>query len=485
MSTTSTVDNMNTTEAFSREFRFDACVGAGGQASVYRAREFTSGLRRTVAVKLMHSHRSDVDEIRRLRTEALILGDVDHTAILKVYSLSELDGRIALVTEYIEGEDLGSCIKGQEPPSPRALVEIVDLVADGLHSAYFYSGADGKQRRVIHRDIKPANIRIASNGMPKILDFGIAKSAEYTDFVAAKTATDAAIGTLVYMAPERFDKEALSPAVDVWACGAILYEGLTHQKLYAGLEPPHLYLVMMHKEPYEAHLAQAMKLLPDSTHPLLLDLVELCLSFNPKKRPTAEQLSEMCRELVGHLHQDESLRQWASRRHWPANESTDDPLIGQTLTDSALTLSRGNRLPIDDVPSKHRYGLYFGAASLVGLVATGFVALAAIGIGTVALWNNPGGDTGAAQTDGGEVANAKSEGDSETSPPEQPMDGLAAELIAGQTHRDKSPPPSEIETPPSPKTQSNTADEPLPPEPTSPSSPVEAALGTVQIDSNV
>jgi eukaryotic-like serine/threonine-protein kinase len=387
-----------TAETFSREFRFDACVGAGGHASVYRAREFSSGLRRTVAIKLLHSQTRDKDEIRRLRAEALILGDVDHTAILKVYSLSELDGRIALVTEYIDGQDLRQCIHGRNPINTRAMLEAMDLVADGLHTAWDYTGENGVQRKVVHRDIKPSNLRISRKGTPKILDFGIAKSAEYTGLVAAKTATGNAIGTILYMSPERFAEEPLGPAVDVWACGAILYEGLAKRRLYDGLEPTAIYFRSLNVEQYEEFVEQRLAAVPESANPLLVEQIALCLSFDPADRPTAAQLSEMCRELADHLTNEPSLRQWASGRHWPDEDvSEEDALVGVTLTDGALTLrpnagSPAWEAPVPEAESKPGSWIWL-RASMAGIGVFVLVLMAggvAMGTAGLALWSQQG-----------------------------------------------------------------------------------------------
>lgn len=216
-----------------RRFHIEACLGRGGFGEVYRARmSRQGGFEVEVALKLL---RADVDPrghaTSRLRDEARMLGMVRHRCVPHVFDLVELDGRVGLVTEYVEGADLSKCLRAAPRLPRRACLEVLAGVADALHAAYHTPVRGGGFTRIVHRDLKPANVRIARDGTPKLLDFGIA----WTDSVtrAAMTQSSALVGSPAYMAPERFDAGPPTAAVDVFGLGAMLYEVLTGKRLFA------------------------------------------------------------------------------------------------------------------------------------------------------------------------------------------------------------------------------------------------------------
>ncbi|MBT3224140.1 MAG: serine/threonine protein kinase, partial [Proteobacteria bacterium] len=161
-----------------REFSFQRCLGSGGFGEVYLATMTSSGgVETDVAVKVLHGGLDPRSQaVQRLRDEGRLLGVLNHPAILRVTDLVLLEGRIALVTEYVEGADLDECFGAHPPLPPRALLEVIGRVADALHSAFNTTSANGTPLELIHRDIKPANIRLGRHGDVKLLDFGIARA---------------------------------------------------------------------------------------------------------------------------------------------------------------------------------------------------------------------------------------------------------------------------------------------------------------------
>ncbi|MCB9693558.1 MAG: serine/threonine protein kinase [Alphaproteobacteria bacterium] len=207
-----------------RRFDFKRCLGAGGFGEVYLASMTSaSGVETEVAVKMLHEGLDPRSQaVQRLRDEGRLLGTLNHPSVLKVHDLVLLDGRVALVMEYVPGLDLEQCVELAQPIGLRAGLEVIGRVADALHIAYTSDGPDGQPLRLVHRDIKPPNVRIGQHGEVKVLDFGIAKAADARR--EAKTQTSVMIGSPWYMAPERFDGKNDGAPADVYALGCSLYE---------------------------------------------------------------------------------------------------------------------------------------------------------------------------------------------------------------------------------------------------------------------
>ncbi|MCA9570598.1 MAG: serine/threonine protein kinase, partial [Myxococcales bacterium] len=182
-----------------RQFSIDRCLGSGGFGEVYLATmRSPGGVESEVALKVLHRGLDPRSQpIQRLRDEARLLGTLNHPAVLKVHDLVLLDGRIALVTEYVDGADLDECIRAGLPL--RATLEVIARTADALHAAYTSTGPEGVPLHLVHRDIKPSNIRVGRHADVRLLDFGIAKAADARR--EARTQTHAVLGSPWYMAP--------------------------------------------------------------------------------------------------------------------------------------------------------------------------------------------------------------------------------------------------------------------------------------------
>src|SRR6516225_6678534 len=142
-----------------------SALGAGGMGEVYRARD--TRLDRDVAVKVLPGRISqDAQALARFQREVKAIAALPHANILSIYDVGCDQGWTYAVTELLEGQTLGSCLK-QSALDWRRAVAIATAVADGLAAAH--------TKGVIHRDIKPENIFLTSSGHVKILDFGLAR----------------------------------------------------------------------------------------------------------------------------------------------------------------------------------------------------------------------------------------------------------------------------------------------------------------------
>ena len=204
-------------EVLAGRYRLDARIGAGGMATIYRARDLT--LDRDVAVKVLHPHLVDDEALReRFRTEARHAARLLHPNIVNVFDTGDRDGPDGLpwiVMEYVDGPSLRDVLRERGRLSPREALAVVEPIARGLARAH-----DGG---VVHRDVKPENVLIAPDGTPKVADFGIARALAET----SHTQTGMLIGSVHYMAPELVSGKPATVATDQYGIGVLLYELLT------------------------------------------------------------------------------------------------------------------------------------------------------------------------------------------------------------------------------------------------------------------
>ncbi len=332
-----------------RRFVLEKQIGRGGFSEVFLARlEQGDGLVRRVALKLLHPGLSPEGQpLERMRDEAKLLARLDHPAILSAQELVRLGGRVAMISEYIDGIDFKDCLQEGMPKGP--ILEVIEQVADALHVAW-------TEHQVVHRDIKPANIRIGAYGNVKLLDFGIARYEGMTR--DANTTSGTLLGTLTYLAPERFDLTvaAPEPASDVFALGCVLFEAWTGARFFGGLEASTLLRLTEDADHFDSYLDERLTERSfDPIGPLLADM----LSFHPDERPTALEVARRCEQLANTWPGRLTLRRWCRGRRWPdpANPIEDTPppiLTSKGVAVSASTLSSVLDAPTVPVPEGPR-----------------------------------------------------------------------------------------------------------------------------------
>ena len=213
-------------------------LGEGGMGIVYKARDLK--LDRPVAVKFLSQHLSASDESKtRFVQEARSAAALNHPNILNVFDIDEQDGKIFFVMEYVEGKTLKSYITSLQTGEGISLRQAIDWtiqIAQGLKAAH--------EKNIVHRDIKPENIMLTKEGLPKIMDFGIAKLKGGTGL----TRTGTSMGTLAYMSPEQAQGMAGDHRSDIWATGVVFYEMLTGELPFRGEhEAALMYLIVNEK----------------------------------------------------------------------------------------------------------------------------------------------------------------------------------------------------------------------------------------------
>jgi serine/threonine protein kinase len=199
-----------------------SALGSGGIGEVYKVRHVIS--QRIEALKLLRSDRSGSELSERFLREIRVLASLSHPHIAQLHTAFQVNEQVAMVMEFVEGQDLQWKMRS---PWPRRPLEGIDYVRQTL-SAQEYAHARG----VIHRDIKPSNIVITPDGEAKLLDFGLAmRTAD-----ATSTRPGHVLGTLHYMSPEQVRGERVDARSDIYSTGAMLYEILTGKTPFKGTD---------------------------------------------------------------------------------------------------------------------------------------------------------------------------------------------------------------------------------------------------------
>jgi hypothetical protein len=249
-------------------------LGAGGMGRVFRARDVN--LDRPVAIKILRDDcAQDPQWLARFEREARLLATLNHPNLATVHGLNEADGSRYLVMELVPGQTLAQRLARGPLPAGEALA-VCSQIAAALEAAH--------DRGIIHRDLKPANVMLTPDGKVKILDFGLARSAEPpagTDDSSApyEGQTDVGViaGTAAYMAPEQARGRPLDRRCDLWAFGCVLYEALTGRRAFPGATATDTLAAVLERTP-------AWEALPAGLPPRAAELLRRCLQKDPLKR---------------------------------------------------------------------------------------------------------------------------------------------------------------------------------------------------------
>jgi serine/threonine protein kinase len=246
-------------------------IGEGGMGVVYRARDEV--LHRDVALKVV-TRTAEVDQStsQNLLHEARASSALSHPNICTIYEVGETSGELYIVMELVEGKTLRSLIGDTGLPVESALRYGVQI-ANALGRAH--------DRGIVHRDLKSANIVVTSDGLVKVLDFGLAKRVGGSLFDGATRSflssqhTSSMSGTLPYMAPEILRGEESDHRIDLWALGVVLYEAASGRLPFEGRTGFEISSAIMSEMP---------KPLGPPVPPGLWATIQRCLSKDPSQR---------------------------------------------------------------------------------------------------------------------------------------------------------------------------------------------------------
>lgn len=264
-------------------------LGRGGMGEVFLARD--TRLDRFVAIKSLPDHLvSDPDRLARFEREARIVASLNHPGIAAVYALEQEAGRKLLVMEYVEGETLAARLRRGQIPVDEAL-SLARQIAEALEVAH--------EKGVIHRDLKPGNVMVTPDGVVKVLDFGLARTADAVAgssatlrttapqsppmtitspaFAESPTIPGAILGTAGYMSPEQARGKPVDKRSDIFSFGCVLYETLAGAQPFPGETVTDSLGAILHRDP-------AWALLPPATPPRIRELLTSCLAKDRRQR---------------------------------------------------------------------------------------------------------------------------------------------------------------------------------------------------------
>jgi serine/threonine-protein kinase len=312
-----------------RGYDVQAVLGHGGMGVVYRARHLRLG--RPVALKmLLAGPYAGRRERERFQREAEAVAGLRHANIVQLYDAGDLEGRPYFTMEFVEGGSLAQKIGGMPQPA-RPSAALLTQVAEAVHFAH--------QSGIVHRDLKPANILLATDGTPKVTDFGLARRLEGG---SGLTLSGVPMGTPSYMAPEqaRGEKGAVGPATDVYALGAILYEMLTGRPPFRAETSSGTLQQVLHEDPVP----------PSRLNPQVpRDLATICLKCLSKEPQRRYASAAALAEDLGRFLRAESI---AARRagplerlaRWARRSPAAAALLAVTLLVATTVLGAGGWL---------------------------------------------------------------------------------------------------------------------------------------------
>ena len=292
-------------------YKIESLLGQGGMSAVYRAQD--PNLRRTVAVKLIHSHlSSDPEFVRRFEAEAAAVAQLRHPNIVQVYDFNHDDDVYYMVMEYLPGDSLQTRLKELSTAGSRyTLPETADIIAKVAEAVAY-----AHERGTIHRDLKPANVMMMPQNQPVLTDFGVAKILGGQQY----TATGAVVGTPAYMSPEQVRGETLDGRADIYSLGIMLYEMAAGHPPFEGDSA--MTVMMKHvNDP----VPDIRRLVQDAP-PSFTALVDKALSKQPVDRfQTAAELAMALRLAARQLAGEDA----------PAKATVAKPPVRQDLTEPA------------------------------------------------------------------------------------------------------------------------------------------------------
>ena len=238
--------NETTTPSVVGRYVLHAAIARGGMATIHLARLMgAEGFSRTVAAKRLHPQfTEDAEFLRMFLDEARIASKVHHPNVVPMLDVVQAGAEVILVQEYVHGVPLDKLLRAmcqQKKALPiGVIVAIVSGMLAGLHAAHEATDELGQHLQIVHRDVSPQNVIVGVDGIPRLLDFGVAKAAMSGHVTRAGVFK----GKLAYTSPEQL-QGIVTQAADIYAASVVLWEALAGRRLYRAASEAELIAAVM------------------------------------------------------------------------------------------------------------------------------------------------------------------------------------------------------------------------------------------------
>ncbi|HEY7375401.1 MAG TPA: serine/threonine-protein kinase [Polyangia bacterium] len=316
-------------------YRLLGRIGEGGMAEVYRAVMMgPEGFERELVLKRILPRLSESGDFKTMFVrEAKICAQMLHPNIIQIYEFGQADGGYFIAMESVQGVTLREALttlRKEERAIPHMIAaDVARQICIGLDYAHTLHGADGMALEIVHQDISPTNIMLAFTGTVKILDFGIARAAEFAEEEAKKGLIK---GKVSYLSPEQIYVRPFDARADVFALGVVFHEMLTGRRLFQSKND-----ITKMRELLAAPILPPSAI--DAAIPRELDrIVMKSLEIDPKDRyqSAADMAADLERTLIAARYSSRELSKMLRDLYLAG----DDPLVVVDAADEKESLDR-------------------------------------------------------------------------------------------------------------------------------------------------